>query len=118
VGERLIQHEVKPSAVLDLWLTPEYYFSYCTSVAVHFWSFFWPLLVIQKCYARDKQCYIKDCYRIDVTEAQWLIIVVEIMSFACGVDMWTIVVSEFGLVDIVIGNYFHSHLGNLNYDNC
>ncbi|XP_065909697.1 choline/ethanolaminephosphotransferase 1-like isoform X1 [Dysidea avara] len=28
---------------------------------------------------------------IDVTEAQWLIIIVEIVSFVCGVDVWTIV---------------------------
>ena len=37
-------------------------------------------------------------YRIDVTEAQWLIIIVEIVSFVCGVDVWTIVVSKDGLV--------------------
>lgn len=45
-------------------------------------------------------------YRIDVTEAQWLIIIVEIMSFVCGVDMWTIVVSGCGLDGIVTSDIF------------
>lgn len=42
-------------------------------------------------------CIIKELiHRIDVTEAQWLIIAVEMVSFVCGVDIWRVVVRGCG----------------------